>query len=655
MTWSLSGTGCTGAACGVLNNATANSVTYTAPANVPSSTVTITATSSADSTKKGTSTITVSTTLAISVSVAPLNPSIQINQSQPFTATVTPSSQSQAVTWSLACTGVCGTLNSTSANPVTYTAPSAVPGSTVTITATSSVDNTKKGTSIITVTSAAAGFTGVTTWHNDNSRSGLNTQETTLTLANVNMTTFGKLFSCTVDSDVYAQPLYVPNLAITGKGTHNVIFVATEKNTVYAFDADTSPCTTLWQVTLLPNGETALDTNSGDGCTETVSPDIGITGTPVIDLSTKTLYVVTTSKNSSSAKFQRLHALPLDFPATQQEKAGSPATIQATISGISFDPAIHLQRPGLLLQNGVVYMAWASYCDNGSYHGWVLGYNASTLAQVSKFNDTPNGTLGGIWMSGAGPASDSAGNVYVITGNGTFDANTAGGTDFGDSFLKLSSSLSVVDWFTPFNEDALNNADQDVGGGGSVLLLDNPGGPNAHLLVGGGKEGKLYVVNRDTGMMGHFNSADDSQIVQSFSPSGNGIFATPVFWQNNLYIAPTSSAMSRFPFNTATGKFSTAAASQSMTTFSFPGATPSLSANGIANAILWAIQRPSGGGTAVLHAYDASNLSELWNSSMAPGSRDQAGSAVKFTVPTVANGKVYIGAHGELDVYGLLP
>src|SRR6266446_884284 len=591
----------------------------------------------------------------ISVSVAPQNPSIQINQALPFTATVANDTQNKGVTWSLSgtgCTGAaCGALSSTTASPVTYTAPAAVPGSTVTLTATSNADNTKNGTSMITVTPAATGFAGVTTWHNDNSRSGLNTSETALTLANVNTTKFGKLFSCTVDADVYAQPLYVPNVAITGIGTRSVIFVATEKDTVYAFDADTntSPCLPLWHVTLLGYGETALDTTSGDGCIDTVSPDIGITGTPVIDLSTQTLYVVTTSKSSGLTYFQRLHALDV---TTGAEKFGGPVPIQATISGTSFDPAIHLQRPGLLLQSGVVYIAWASYCDNGPYHGWVLGYNASSLLQVSKFNDTPNGTLGGIWMSGAGPASDKSGNVYLITGNGTFDAN-AGGMDFGDTFLKLTGSLSVVDWFTPFNEGSLNTADLDVGGGGSALLLDNPGGPNAHLLIGGGKEGKLYLVNRDN--MGHFSAGSDSQIVQSFSPTGQGIFATPVFWQNKLYLAPSTSPISQFVFDTTTGKFNTIAAFQSAATFSFPGATPSLSANGTANAILWAIQRPAGGGTAVLHAYDASNLSELWNSSMAAGGRDQAGSAVKFTVPTIANGKVYIGTLGELDVFGLLP
>jgi len=472
-----------------------------------------------------------------------------------------------------------------------------------------------------------------------------------------------------VDADVYAQPLYVPNVTITGKGAHNVVFVATEKNTAYAFDADSNsnPCSPLWSISLMNPGEVSLDTNSGDGCTETVSPDIGITGTPVIDPSTQTLYVVSTSKVTapSLTYFQRIHALSL---ANGAEKFGGPLAIQASASGsgdgsvggsISFDPRQHLQRPGLLLQGGVVYVAWASYCDLDPYHGWVLGFSASsgTLQRVSTFNDTPNGSRGGIWMSGAAPAADASGNIFLITGNGTFDANSgaAPNNDYGGSFLKLSGALAVSDWFAPFNEAFLNGpADLDVGGGGAVLLIDNPGGPNAHLLIGGGKEGKLYLLNRDN--MGHFMSGADSQIVQSFLVSSNGIFSSPTLWKNTLYIAAASAPMTAFAFNTTTGNFNTTPLPQtSVTTFGFPGATPSLSSNGLANGILWAIERAGAGTPAILHAYDATNLAvELWNSSQ-NAARDQAGTAVKFTVPTIANGKVYIGTRGELDVYGLLP
>ncbi len=474
----------------------------------------------------------------------------------------------------------------------------------------------------------------VLTWHNDIRRSGVNSQETILTTLNVRTATFGKRFSCSVDADVYAQPLYVPGVSITGNGTHNVVFVATEKNSLYALDADASPCSVLWQKSLMNSGETFVS-DADVVCSQAISPNIGITGTPVIDAASQTLYVVSTSKSST-------------------------ALIQASVSGtgaassggtVSFDPKWHLQRPGLLLLGGTVYVAWASYCDNDPYHGWVLSFSAGsgTLQKVSTLNDTPNGTRGGIWMSGAGPASDGT-NIFLITGNGTFDAN-ASGSDFGDSFLKLSSSLSVGDWFTPSNEGSLESNDLDVGGGGAVLLIDNPGGSLPHLLIGGGKEGKLYLLNRDS--LGHFAS-NDSQVVQSFSLSSNGIYATPVFWQGTLYIAAADSHLAAFAFNT-TGQFNPNPTSQSSAIFGFPGATPSVSSNGTTSGIVWAIER-SAAGAAVLHAYDATNLAnELWNSSMAAGSRDQAGGAVKFTVPTVVNGKVYVGTHLELDVFGLLP
>ncbi len=594
----------------------------------------------------------------ISVSVSPNSISVQIGQAQSFTATIANDSQNKGVTWSLSCNGTvsCGALtpNST-ANPVTYTAPSSAPGSTVTLTATSNTDSTKSGSATITVTTTAPSSVSVLTWHNDIRRSGVNSQETILTTLNVRTATFGKRFSCSVDADVYAQPLYVPGVSITGNGTHNVVFVATEKNSLYALDADASPCSVLWQKSLMNSGETFVS-DADVVCSQAISPNIGITGTPVIDAASQTLYVVSTSK-SSTAFIQRIHAVSL---ADGTEKLGGPTLIQASVSGtgaassggtVSFDPKWHLQRPGLLLLGGTVYVAWASYCDNDPYHGWVLSFSAGsgTLQKVSTLNDTPNGTRGGIWMSGAGPASDGT-NIFLITGNGTFDAN-ASGSDFGDSFLKLSSSLSVGDWFTPSNEGSLESNDLDVGGGGAVLLIDNPGGSLPHLLIGGGKEGKLYLLNRDS--LGHFAS-NDSQVVQSFSLSSNGIYATPVFWQGTLYIAAADSHLAAFAFNT-TGQFNPNPTSQSSAIFGFPGATPSVSSNGTTSGIVWAIER-SAAGAAVLHAYDATNLAnELWNSSMAAGSRDQAGGAVKFTVPTVVNGKVYVGTHLELDVFGLLP
>jgi hypothetical protein len=342
---------------------------------------------------------------------------------------------------------------------------------------------------------------------------------------------------------------------------------------------------------------------------------------------------------------------------------------------LAFDPRNEHQRPGLVLSNGVVYVGWASHEDHDPYHGWVIGFNASGLAPVSNavFNTTPNiagaGTYsrGGIWMGGGAPAIDSGGNMYFITGNGTFTANT-GGSNYGDSVVKLSTAngLAVIDYFTPSTQASLDANDTDFGSGGTAVLVDQPTGPVAHLLIGGGKDGNLFLLNRDA--MGHFNSSGNA-VIQTISESYS-IFATPVFWQNSLYIAGEKGALSQYVFNPATGRFGGAQSTQSSTTYPFPGATPSLSSNGTINGIVWALDNSQycttqspGCGPAVLHAHDATNLAvELWNSSQAPGQRDQAGRAVKFVVPTVANGKVYVGTRGndstvlgELDVYGLLP
>jgi hypothetical protein len=352
-------------------------------------------------------------------------------------------------------------------------------------------------------------------------------------------------------------------------------------------------------------------------------------------------------------------------------------TGDGSVNGLlAFDPRNEHQRPGLVLSNGVVYVSWASHEDHDPYHGWVIGFNASGLTPVSNavFNTTPNiagaGTYsrGGIWMGGGAPAVDAGGNMYFITGNGTFNANTTGGSNYGDSVVRLSTAngLAVIDYFTPSTQASLDANDTDFGSGGTAVLVDQPAGPVAHLLIGGGKDGNLFLLNRDA--MGRFNSSGNA-VIQTISES-HSIFATPVFWQNSLYIAGEKGALSQFVFNPATGKFGSALSTQSSTTYPFPGATPSLSSNGTTNGIVWALDNSQycttqspGCGPAVLHAHDATNLAvELWNSSQAPGQRDQAGRAVKFVVPTVANGKVYVGTRGndstvlgELDVYGLLP
>jgi hypothetical protein len=540
---------------------------------------------------------------------------------------------------------------------------------------------------------------GVLTYHNDLSRDGANIQEYLLTTSNVDQTTFGKLFSCTVDGAVYAQPLWVPNVNIGGD-THNVIVAVTMRDSVYVFDADTNPCKVYWQQTLIPAGETygaSSDVGSSD-----IFPDIGILGTPVIDPSTQTIYLVTKTKTSPSNYIQRLHALSL---ADGTESANSPITIAATFPGTceggstnTFSAWSQNQRPGLALSNGLVYIAWASHGDQHTYHGWVMGYQTANLTAVpTVFNDTPNATSAGycksgIWMSGGAPAFDASGNMYVVTGNGIFDGPNGSATlptDFGDSYIKLETpNLGVLDYFTPFNQDNLDSIDNDLGSSGTSVLIDGTGGGN--FLVGGSKAGIIYVLNRSN--MGKYNTSADSVHQEWTTNPGSHSFSTPAFWNNSLYyfgvtFGGGTHAGQMYTFNTSNGIFNTSAASSTPTGLGFAGATPSVSASSpAANGIVWAIDtgqygsrdgssaNPTGqvkGGPAVLHAYDATNLgNELWNSSQ-NASRDQAGNAVKFTVPTVANGKVYIGTRGsddsiatdhnpsttlgEIDVYGLLP
>ena len=479
----------------------------------------------------------------------------------------------------------------------------------------------------------------VTTSQYDNARTGANLHETALTPQNVNSRQFGKVFTFHVDGDIYAQPLYLPGIEIPGKGTHNVVFVATEHNSVYAFDADGKSTDPLWRVNFLTSGASTL--SDRDVQCPFIRPEVGITPTPVIDLPSGTLYVLARTKEGGRS-VQRLHALAI---TTGAEKFNGPVEIKAS----DFETLRELPRAGLLLSNGQVYLTWASSCDVGPYHGWVISYDAHTLAQTAAFNTSPDAEESGIWQGDAAPAADEQGNVFVVTGNGKFDAGS-GGRDYGDSVLKLGRNLKVADYFTPHDQDRLNRADEDLGSGGPVLIPTQPG-PHPHLMVTGGKGGVLYLLDRDHLGKYHPDDARDGLQAERL----HGIFGAPAYWNHHLFILTSNDVLKDFALQN--GQLTGPVASGKQT-FIDPGATPTVSADGTRNAIVWLLESKgwrSPDRPAVLHAYDAANVSrELYNSDQNP-SRDRAGKCLRFAIPTVANGKVYVGAKSEVDVYGLLP
>jgi len=500
--------------------------------------------------------------------------------------------------------------------------------------------------------------TDVLTYKNDLSRSGQNLTESTLTLANVTTSSFGLLRVLPADGKVDAQPLYISQLSVSG-AMHSVVFAATENDSVYAFDANTGSI--LWQVSLLAAGETVSDMRD---CTQ-VSPQIGVTSTPVIDRSAGahgTLFVIAMSKDAASNYHQRLHALDL---ASGAELLGGPTEISATsptaAGGVAmFVAGQYAERAALLLSNGTVYTSWTSHCDIPPYFGWIIGYSESTLSQSAVLNVAPNSNGGGpsIWMSGGGPAADSEGNIYLLTANGVFETTLDSNgfpnqQDYGNSFLKLSTaggSLSVADYFTMYNEVAESSADGDLGSGGEMLLPDLTDSTNTvrHLAIGAGKDGNIYVVNRDS--MGKFNASGNSQIWQQVrGVVPGGIWATPAYFNGTVYYGDAGSTLKAFTI--ANAKLAAAPQSQTSVQFTYPGTAPSVSANGTSNAIVWAHENSN---PAVLHAYDATNLAhELYNSNQA-GNRDQFGAGNKFITPTVADGKVFIGTTSGVAVFGLL-
>jgi hypothetical protein len=500
----------------------------------------------------------------------------------------------------------------------------------------------------------------VLTWHNDTARTGQYLTETTLTVANVNSAAFGRKALWSVDGLVDAQPLFASSVTLPGGAMHNLVIAATEHDSVYAFDADAG--TVLWQRSMLGAGETASDMRN---CGQ-VQPEIGVTATPAIDRSVGahgTVFVTSASKNASGQYFQRIHALDL---STGAERPGSPVVVRATYPGsganstngsVVFDPAFYNERAALLVAGGVLYTAWGSHCDIDPYTGWILSYDEATLAARSVLNVTPNGQRGAFWGAGAGPALDGSGSLFVLAGNGTFDTTlTASGFpasgDFGNGFLKISTSgaLSVADFFATFDTVTESDNDSDLGSGGAMVLPDqvDANGATRHLAVGAGKDGNLYVVDRDS--MGKFdpNANHAYQVLTGALPGG--VFSSPAYFNGAVYYASNGAPLQRFQLSAA--RLGAAPASRSGTSFGYPGATPSISANGSSAAIVWAVEN---GSPAVLHAYDAGDLTrELYNSNQ-NATRDNLGPGNKFITPTVAAGKVFIGATNSVAVYGLLP
>ena len=505
----------------------------------------------------------------------------------------------------------------------------------------------------------------VTTYHYHNTRDGLNARETALTPASVNATNFGLLKVYPVDGKVDAQPLYVGGLKLPSGKTANLVYAASEHDSVYALNA--ADGSQVWKKSMLAPGETTSDPHK---C-EQIVPEIGITGTPVIDRAygaDGAIFLVAMSKDAKGGYHQRLHALNLK---TGAELAGSPTEIAATFPGkgensqngnVLFAPGQYAERVGLTLLNGTIYLAWTSHCDIQPYTAWVMGYSEKTLAQTTVLNLTPNGSEGAIWMSGYNMAADNSGDLYLLAGNGTFDKTfTSAGFpalhDYGNAMLELSTvgGLAVKDYFEPYNTLSESDADTDLGSGGAMLLPDSKDakGVTRHLVVGAGKDGSLYVGDRDNLGKFHKGASNNSNIYQEVAKAlPGGAWSGPAYFNHTVYYAGVRDVLRAFPVTDA--KLSATPASTSTAHFAYPGATPSVSANGAANGIVWAVESATTA-PAVLHAYDAGNLKhELYNSNQAANHRDAFGEGNKFITPVVANGHVFIGTPSGIAVFGLL-
>jgi hypothetical protein len=594
------------------------------------------------------------------ITVSPNNAVLTFTRTQQYTAQ---GPGSGSVTWLV--DGVAGGSSSTGTITSTgvYTPPTTV--GTHTISATTGITT---GSATVYVSN----YAGTLTFHNDNARDGENLNETVLTPSNVNSTTFGKLFSYPLDGLTFASPLYVPNVNIAGQGYHNLVIVATEHDSVYAFDADGRSSTPIWKDSFINPAAGVNPIPPADtGETGDIPNEIGITGTPVIDPSTNTIYVVAATKEVSGGTTKyvnRLHALDL---TTGAEKFGGPVVITASVAGsgvdasggvVSFNNITENQRAALLLANGEIYVAFANHGFNPPYHGWLMAYNPSTLHQDWVYCTTCNAQSGGIWMGGDGVAADSSGNLYFTTGNGTYDGPSPGGkNDFGDSLLKLSPSGTVSDYFTPWNYAALDSGDIDLAASG-VILLPTQSGAHANEAIVTGKGGNIYLVDRSN--MGHVGTNNsDNTIVQSLvnvfptcCSYNTGNYSAPTYFNGSVYFAPVSGQL--VAYSLTNGLLSTSPTSTSSETYnpmSARGGETAISANGSSNGILWALQSNGTSSPGTLHAYDPSNLAHEYYTSDQAGTRDQLDPWLKFTIPTVANGRVYVVSAGQLTAFGLLP
>jgi hypothetical protein len=599
-------------------------------------------------------------TNAPTITTQPANQTVTVGQTATFSVTATGTAP---LTYQWQKNGG----NISGATAAGYTTPATVAGDSgakFDVVVSNTVGNQTSTMATLTVNAVNASTIDVVTYHYDNLRTGQNLKETILTPANVNSTKFGELGAFTVDGRVDAQPLYLSAVAMPSVGTKNVLYVATEHGSVYAFDADSVNGNTsafLWKASMLGSGETSSDDR---GCGQ-VTPEIGVTATPVIDRTRGAhgaIYVVAMSKDASGNYFHRLHALDL---TTGAELFGGPMLVDATYPGtgdsssngsVVFEARQYKERPGLLQIGGTIYTTWSSHCDARPYTSWVMSYDANTLAQRSVLNLVPNGSEGGIWMAGTAPGADASGNIYFMVGNGDFDTtlNASGfpaNANCGQCYVRLSSGapITLLDYFTPSNTVSESNGDVDLGSGGPLLLPDlvDGNGTTRHLAVGSGKDAIIYVVDRDN--MGKFNSGADN-IYQEINGQIGGVFSKPSYFNNTVYYGAVGDHLKAFPITSA--KLSATPATQSSNSFAYPGTTPSISSNGTSNGIVWAVEN---GSTGVLHAYNAANLtSELYNSNQAANNRDHF-SDNKYVTPMVANGKVYVGTPNSVVVFGLLP